>query len=57
MGIENQDFETETEAGPSWARSGWPLGNTDDLTGAMDPTQMAVEIKAAAKAIRFVPCC
>ncbi len=52
MGIENQEFaaETESERGPSWARAHWPLGITDDLTGAMDPTQMAVEIKAAAKA-------
>jgi 2-oxoglutarate dehydrogenase E1 component len=53
MGIENQEFETangEQERGPSWARSNWPLGVTDDLTGALDPTQMAVEIKAAAKA-------
>jgi 2-oxoglutarate dehydrogenase E1 component len=49
MGIENQEFETEQERGPSWARANWPLGITDDLTGAMDPTQMAVEIKAAAK--------
>ncbi len=48
MGLENQDFETER--GPSWARANWPLGVTDDLTGALDPTQMAVEIKAAAKA-------
>ena len=48
MGLENQDFETER--GPSWERANWPLGVTDDLTGALDPTQMAVEIKAAAKA-------
>ena len=48
MGIENQDFEVEN--GPSWARTNWPLAITDDLTGALDPTQMAVEIKAAAKA-------
>jgi 2-oxoglutarate dehydrogenase E1 component len=50
MGIENQDFETETERGPSWARANWPLAITDDLTGALDPTQMAAEIKLAAKA-------
>jgi 2-oxoglutarate dehydrogenase E1 component len=48
MGLENQEFETET--GPSWARSNWPLADTDDLTGALDPTQMAVVVKAAAKA-------
>ena len=51
MGIENEVFTTEHEAGPSWARPNWsPLVN-DDLTAALDPTQMAVEIKrAAAKA-------
>ncbi|EQB09312.1 MFS transporter [Sphingobium quisquiliarum P25] len=48
MGYENQDFEVEQ--GPSWARSNWPLSETDDLTGAMDPTQMQVAVKAAAKA-------
>jgi 2-oxoglutarate dehydrogenase E1 component len=48
MGIENHDFEIER--GPSWARSGWPLAETDDLTAALDPTQMAVVVKAAAKA-------
>ena len=51
MGLENETFTAEHEAGPSWARAGWsPLVN-DDLTAALDPTQMAVEIKkAAAKA-------
>jgi 2-oxoglutarate dehydrogenase E1 component len=48
MGYENQDFETER--GPSWARLNWPLTDTDDLTGALDPTQMQVAVKAAAKA-------
>ena len=47
MGYENQDFEVEQ--GPSWARPNWPLADTDDLTGAMDPTQMQVAVKAAAK--------
>ena len=47
MGYENQDFETER--GPSWARPNWPLSDTDDLTGALDPTQMQVAVKAAAK--------
>ncbi len=52
MGIENQDFgvAVETEQGPSWARAGWPLSASDDLTAALDPTQMAVAVKAAAKA-------
>jgi 2-oxoglutarate dehydrogenase E1 component len=48
MGIENHNFESEQ--GPSWARANWPPTATDDLTAALDPTQMAVEIKAAAKA-------
>ena len=48
MGYENQEFEIEQ--GPSWARSNWPLTDTDDLTGALDPTQMQVAVKAAAKA-------
>ncbi|SEI79959.1 2-oxoglutarate dehydrogenase E1 component [Sphingobium sp. AP50] len=49
MGYENQEFEIER--GPSWARDNWPLSDTDDLTGAMDPTQMQVAVKAAAKAV------
>lgn len=48
MGIENHSFEREP--GPSWARPNWPPTTTDDLTAALDPTQMAIEIKAAAKA-------
>lgn len=48
MGYENQDFEIER--GPSWARTNWPPTDTDDLTGALDPTQMQVAVKAAAKA-------
>ena len=48
MGVENQDFEIER--GPSWERANWPLSATDDLTASLDPTQMAVEVKAAAKA-------
>src|SRR6478752_7662492 len=36
-----------TVSGPSWARSNWPLADTDALTAALDPTQMAVEAKAA----------
>jgi len=53
MGYEGQDFDgiaTEAESGPSWARPGWPLASTDDLTAALDPTQMQVAIKAATKA-------
>jgi 2-oxoglutarate dehydrogenase E1 component len=48
MGFENHDFEVEQQ--PSWARANWPALDSDDLTAALDPTQMAVEIKAAAKA-------
>ena len=32
-----------TVAGPSWARPNWPPSETDALTAALDPTQMAVE--------------
>jgi len=53
MGYEGQDFDglNEVEHGPSWARAGWPLTTTDDLTSALDPTQMEVAIKAASKAV------
>ncbi len=39
----------ETEQGPSWSRDHWPLDIDDDLTTALDPTQMEVAVKAAAK--------
>jgi 2-oxoglutarate dehydrogenase E1 component len=50
MGVENQVFSggSEFEHGPSWQRKGWPLDTTDDLTAALDPTQMQLAIKAAA---------
>ena len=50
MGVEKQDFTSgsEFEQGPSWQRKGWPLATTDDLTAALDPTQMQLAIKAAA---------
>lgn len=44
----DQDFETEH--GPSWERANWPLMAIDDLTASLDPTQMTIEVKAAAKA-------
>ncbi|BAI97266.1 2-oxoglutarate dehydrogenase subunit E1 [Sphingobium sp. TA15] len=53
MGYENQevfDGVGDIEHGPSWARTNWPPIDTDDLTGALDPTQMQVAVKAAAKA-------
>lgn len=46
MGYDGQPIEA-TER-PSWQRSGWPLADSDDLTAALDPTQMQVAIKAAA---------
>ena len=33
--------------GPSWANTAWPLKSTDDLTAAMDPTQMEPAPKPA----------
>jgi 2-oxoglutarate dehydrogenase E1 component len=52
MGYEGHEFESahEPEQGPSWQRPNYRFGESDDLTGALDPTAMAVEIKAAAKA-------
>ncbi len=52
MGYENHEFGAagEPEQGPSWQRPNWRFGESDALTGALDPTAMAVEIKAAAKA-------
>ncbi|WP_187334688.1 2-oxoglutarate dehydrogenase E1 component [Novosphingopyxis iocasae] len=52
MGVEGQTFETgqEPREGPSWQRSNWPLDVADDLNAALDPTRMAVEVKAAAEA-------
>jgi len=34
-------------SGPSWARAAWPLSSTDDLTAALDPTQMEPAPKPA----------
>ncbi|WP_375422244.1 thiamine pyrophosphate-dependent enzyme, partial [uncultured Sphingomonas sp.] len=36
-----------TATGPSWARASWPLSTTDDLTAALDPTQMEPAAKPA----------
>ena len=51
MGIEGQEFGigSETEAGPSWQRKNWPFDALDDVNAALDPMQMAVEVKAAAE--------
>jgi 2-oxoglutarate dehydrogenase E1 component len=49
MNIERQSFDAdEVQAGPSWARTGWPLVDADDLTASLDPTQMQLAVKAAA---------
>ncbi len=37
-------------SGPSWARPDWPPADTDELTAALDPTQMAVAPKPAKSA-------
>ncbi len=53
MGLGNETFSAEHEAGPSWQRPNWPLFETDGLTAALDPTQLSVAIKAAAaKAVK-----
>ncbi|WP_375392658.1 thiamine pyrophosphate-dependent enzyme, partial [uncultured Sphingomonas sp.] len=36
-----------SSAGPSWASAAWPLSSTDDLTAALDPTQMEPAAKPA----------
>src|SRR5687768_2741337 len=41
-------FSTEKEAGPSWARSNWPVAQLDDLNLGLDPTEAAIEQFAAA---------
>ncbi|MEI9927934.1 MAG: 2-oxoglutarate dehydrogenase E1 component [Sphingomonas sp.] len=38
-------------SGPSWARAGWPLADTDALTAALDPMQM----EPAAKPAKLAP--
>ena len=50
MGLEGQEFNgsPETEEGPSWQKKHWPIDDADELNSALDPTQMGVEIKAAA---------
>ena len=49
MNIERMSFDDdEVQAGPSWARSGWPLVDDGDLTAALDPMQMQIAVKAAA---------
>ena len=44
----------EFEAGPSWARSNWPVSELDDINVGLDPTEAAIEKvaeKAKAKAV------
>ncbi|HVM21831.1 MAG TPA: 2-oxoglutarate dehydrogenase E1 component [Sphingomicrobium sp.] len=38
----------EREAGPSWARSNWPVDELDELNLGLDPTQATIEKFAAA---------
>ena len=38
-----------SSSGPSWAKSNWPLPDTDALTAALDPMQMAIPPKPDAK--------
>jgi 2-oxoglutarate dehydrogenase E1 component len=40
----------EPKQGPSWARSGWPLAELDDMNVGLDPTRSTIEVvrKAAA---------
>src|SRR4029450_11166509 len=40
----------EREAGPSWARQGWPLAELDELNLGLDPTQATIEKVRAAVA-------
>jgi 2-oxoglutarate dehydrogenase E1 component len=55
MGQELHDFlpamePGEAQAGPSWQRPDWPLGDAafqDDLTAALDPLAMQAAVKAA----------
>jgi 2-oxoglutarate dehydrogenase E1 component len=48
MGNEAHDFlPDDPQPGPSWARPQWRAAE-DDLTAALDPTQMQLAIKAAA---------
>ena len=48
MGNELHDFlPDDPQPGPSWGRPDWRSAS-DDLTAALDPTQMQVAIKAAA---------
>jgi 2-oxoglutarate dehydrogenase E1 component len=44
-----------TAAGPSWARSNWPLSDTDALTAGFDPTQAVIEKPAVAAPVVVVP--
>jgi hypothetical protein len=44
-----------TVAGPSWARSNWPLNDTDPVTAGLDPTQSIIEKPAAAAPVSVAP--
>ena len=40
-----EGVERTVAAGPSWQKPNWPPTSTDELTAALDPTQMTVEAK------------
>jgi 2-oxoglutarate dehydrogenase E1 component len=42
-------------SGPSWASDRWPLSSTDDLTAALDPTQMEPAPKPAKSGAKPAP--
>jgi 2-oxoglutarate dehydrogenase E1 component len=46
--LESEGFEKEL--GPSWARTGWPLTPSDELTKSLDPTQSELAPKLDKKA-------
>ena len=60
MGYEEHAFDVDPlqegpQAGPSWASSRWPVtdpGAGDDLTRALDPMALKVEIAKAKKTIQ-----
>jgi 2-oxoglutarate dehydrogenase E1 component len=49
MTYDAHDFDPAEapQAGPSWQRDNWPLGDGGDLTAALDPMQMQLAVKAA----------
>jgi 2-oxoglutarate dehydrogenase E1 component len=51
MGVDDGlPFEADRDSGPSWARPGWPLTPSDELTKSLDPLQSQLAPKADKKA-------